>query len=42
MSYGGEFGSEYAPYIFPLLLFVVGLLLPVRDTLLMMLIVVWW
>ncbi len=37
MSYGGEFGSEYVPYIFPLLLFVVGLLLPVRDTLLMML-----
>jgi signal transduction histidine kinase len=37
MSYGGEFGSEYVPYIFPLLLFVVGLLLPVRDTLVMML-----
>jgi signal transduction histidine kinase len=35
MSYGGEFGSEYVPYIFPLLLFVVGLLLPVRDTLVM-------
>jgi signal transduction histidine kinase len=36
MSYGGDLGWEYAPYIFPLLLFVVGLLLPVRDTLVMM------
>jgi signal transduction histidine kinase len=36
MGYGGEFGSEYVPYIFPLLLFVVGLLLPVRHTLVMM------
>jgi signal transduction histidine kinase len=39
MAYGGNFGDSYAPYIFPLLLFVVGLLLPVRDTLLMMLFV---
>jgi signal transduction histidine kinase len=33
------FGQSYAPFIFPVLLFVVGLLLPVRDTLTMMLIV---
>jgi signal transduction histidine kinase len=39
MGYGGTFGEEYAPYIFPLLLFVVGLLLPVRDTLALMLLV---
>ncbi len=30
------FGSEYSPYMFPLLVFVVGLLLPVRDTLLLL------
>jgi signal transduction histidine kinase len=39
MGYGGTFGEDYAPYIFPLLLFVIGLLLPVRDTLMMMAIV---
>jgi signal transduction histidine kinase len=40
MGYGGSFGEEYAPYILPLLLFVVGLLLPVRDTLVLMVVVV--
>ncbi|RPJ01271.1 MAG: hypothetical protein EHM39_03525, partial [Chloroflexi bacterium] len=35
MAYGGHFGEEYAPYVFPLLIFVVGLLLPVRDTLIL-------
>lgn len=40
MGYGGSFGEQYAPYILPLLLFVVGLLLPVRDTLVLMLVVV--
>jgi signal transduction histidine kinase len=39
MGYGGEFGEDYAPFIFPLLIFVVGLLLPVRDTFLLMVIV---
>jgi signal transduction histidine kinase len=33
------FGQSYAPFIFPVLIFVVGLLLPVRDTFIMMLIV---
>jgi signal transduction histidine kinase len=39
MGYGGSFGENYAPYLFPLLVFVVGLLLPVRDTFALMLIV---
>ncbi len=40
MTYAGTFGQEYAPFIFPLLVFVIGLLLPVRDTL-VLLAVVW-
>ena len=39
MAYGGQFGENYAPYLFPLLVFVVGLLLPIRDTFVLMLVV---
>jgi signal transduction histidine kinase len=39
MGYGGEFGEDYAPFAFPLLIFVVGLLVPVRDTFLLMVII---
>ena len=39
---GGDnsFGNHYAPFVFPLLVFIVGLLLPVRSTLLMFLVIV--
>jgi len=33
VAFGGDFGRTYAAYLLPLLLFVVGLLLPARDTL---------
>ncbi|WP_119068482.1 sensor histidine kinase [Aggregatilinea lenta] len=39
---GGDnsFGIRYAPFVFPLLIFIVGLLLPARSTLLMFLVIV--
>ncbi len=37
MAYLPEFGRMYAPYMFPLLMFVVGLLLPVRSTMILLL-----
>ncbi len=37
MGNTGEFGQNYVPFIFPILVFVVGLLLPVRHTLFMVL-----
>lgn len=39
MVYLEGFGQTYAPYVFPLLVFVVGLLLPVRHTVLLLLVV---
>ncbi|MBN2306207.1 MAG: hypothetical protein JXQ72_17120 [Anaerolineae bacterium] len=39
MAYDTTFTREYMPFVFPLLVFVVGLLLPVRDTFLTMLVV---
>ncbi len=39
MSYGGHFSSHYMPFVFPVLIFVVGLLVPARDTLLMLVLV---
>lgn len=39
MVYLEGFGQTYAPYVFPLLVFVVGLLLPVRHTILLLLVV---
>ena len=40
MAYLPSFGNTYAPYVFPLLMFVIGLLLPVRSTLLLLLIII--
>jgi signal transduction histidine kinase len=40
MSLGTEFGEQYAPFLLPVLVFVVGLLLPVRSTLIMLVIVI--
>jgi len=34
MGYGSDFAKEYAAFVFPLLIFVLGLLVPVRTTLL--------
>ena len=39
MVLGGTFGERYVPFVFPLLIFVVGLLIPVRSTLVMSLII---
>jgi signal transduction histidine kinase len=39
MRYGGEFGSDFIPFVLPLLVFVVGLLIPVRSTLILVIIV---
>ena len=40
MAYLPDFGHTYAPYVFPLLMFVIGLLLPVRSTVLLLLIII--
>jgi len=40
MGLADTFGEQYAPYIFPVLVFVVGLLMPMRDTFTMAAIVV--
>lgn len=40
MAYLPDFGRTYAPYMFPLLMFVVGLLLPVQSTMLLLLAVI--
>lgn len=39
MGLGDTFGEQYAPYIFPVLVFVIGLLMPMRDTFTMAVIV---
>ena len=38
MGVGEEFGSSYIPYVLPLLIFIIGLLLPMRASLLLVLI----
>jgi signal transduction histidine kinase len=39
MGFGGDFGTHFAPFIFPLLVFVVGLLISVRESLITLVIV---
>ncbi len=38
MSIGQEFGTSYIPYVLPLLIFIIGLLLPMRDSLFLVLV----
>jgi len=39
MAYGGKLGTNYIPFVFPVLAFMLGLLLPVRDTLVIALVI---
>lgn len=39
-TFGGHFAEHYVPFVFPLLTFVLGLLLPARDTLILFVVVV--
>jgi signal transduction histidine kinase len=39
MALGTDFGEQYAPFLVPVLVFVVGLLLPVRSTIIMLAVV---
>ncbi|NDJ77144.1 MAG: HAMP domain-containing histidine kinase [Chloroflexi bacterium] len=39
MSYGDDFAQDYTPFVFPLLLFIIGLMVPARHTVFMMFIV---
>jgi len=35
-AYGETFGEQYMPYVFPILVFVIGLLIPVRQSILLL------